>query len=92
LAADGVGAIAIDLPGVGQSTGNTTDGSKHHIAALLHRVRPVMAPTAITVVGHLIGGTIAYPDTRRIVTADVPGPGYRTARRVRCRVPMALTD
>ena len=73
--------IAVDLPGVGGSTGDPTDGSKTELAAVIHGlierlglVRPVLA-------GHDCGGMIAwayakaYDDLERVAILDTVIPG-----------------
>jgi pimeloyl-ACP methyl ester carboxylesterase len=73
--------IAVDLPGVGRSTGNATDGSKRQLADAVHRLIATMGLTDVTLVGQDIGGMIAYAyvrayeDIARAVIMDVVAPG-----------------
>ena len=81
LAAGSVRAIAIDLPGVGESAGAATDGSKRQIAGVVDQLLSVLGLTGVTLVGHDIGGMVTYaylrefPDLSRAVIMDVPVPG-----------------
>jgi pimeloyl-ACP methyl ester carboxylesterase len=73
--------IAVDLPGIGRSTGNATDGSKRQLADIVHRLITTMGLTDVTLVGQDIGGMIcyaylrAYRDIARAVIMDVVVPG-----------------
>ena len=60
LAAGHVHAIAIDLPGIGESTGEASDGSKHAVADIVHAVSETMGLRDLTVVGHDAGAMVAY--------------------------------
>jgi pimeloyl-ACP methyl ester carboxylesterase len=81
LAAGSARAIAIDLPGVGESAGAATDGSKRQIAGVVDQFLSVMGLTGVTLVGHDIGGMVTYAYLRayqgidRAVIMDVPLPG-----------------
>ena len=81
LAAGSVRAIAIDLPGVGESAGAAIDGSKRQIAEVVDQFLSVMGLTVVTLVGHDIGGMVTYAYLRayqgidRAVIMDVPLPG-----------------
>ena len=81
LAAGSVRAIAIDLPGVGESAGAATDGSKRQIARVVNQFLLTMGLTGVTLVGHDIGGMVTYAYLRayqgidRAVIMDVPLPG-----------------
>jgi pimeloyl-ACP methyl ester carboxylesterase len=79
--ADQARVIAFDLPGVGESTGDPTDGSKQELAAVVHGLvgelgleRPVLA-------GHDCGGMVAwsyakaYDDVSRVAILDTVIPG-----------------
>jgi len=72
---------AIDLPGVGGSGPGAAPGSKRAIAALVHGLADALGLTDVTLVGHDIGGMVAYaylrdfPDLARAVIMDVPIPG-----------------
>jgi len=78
---DGARAIAIDLPGVGESTGTGSVGSKLHLAATVRHVADALGLTDLTLVGHDVGGMIAYAylreygDTARVVVVDTVIPG-----------------
>jgi pimeloyl-ACP methyl ester carboxylesterase len=81
LASQQVRAVAIDLPGVGQSTGNPTDGSKQQLAATIHELVGELGLEDLTLVGQDVGGMIAYSylrafqDLTRAVIMDVAVPG-----------------
>jgi pimeloyl-ACP methyl ester carboxylesterase len=81
LAAGEFRAIAIDLPGVGESTPAVTDGSKRALAAVAHGLIEQLDLSGATLVGHDIGGMIAYAYLRRyqdvagVVIIDVVIPG-----------------
>jgi pimeloyl-ACP methyl ester carboxylesterase len=80
-AAHEVHAVAIDLPGVGGSSGESTDGSKRELARLLHGLIATLGLEDLTVVGQDVGGMIAYAllraenDLARVVIMDVVVPG-----------------
>jgi pimeloyl-ACP methyl ester carboxylesterase len=80
LAAEQFRAVAIDLPGVGQSTG-AADGSKRALAAVVHGLAGQLGLARPVIVGHDIGGMIAYAylrsyqDADRVVILDVVIPG-----------------
>lgn len=73
--------IAIDLPGVGGSTGDATDGTKCALARMVHEVAVAMGLGSFTLVGHDMGGMVAYAylrsydDLRGCVIMDVVIPG-----------------
>ena len=80
LASRNVRAVAIDLPGVGGSSGEPTDGSKRQIARVAHDVVHDMGLQDVTLVGQDVGGMVAYAYARayelaRVVIADVVIPG-----------------
>lgn len=81
LASRNTHAVAMDLPGVGKSSGNPTDGSKREIARLVHEVLTRMGLERVTLVGQDVGGMVAYAylraydDLARCVIMDVVIPG-----------------
>ena len=81
LAAGEFRAIAIDLPGLGESTPPVTDGSKRALAAVAHGLIDQLDLKDATLVGHDIGGMITYAYLRRyqdvasVVIVDVVIPG-----------------
>jgi pimeloyl-ACP methyl ester carboxylesterase len=90
LAAKDHRAIAIDLPGVGESTGDPTDGSKAAIAGVVHGLVDFLELRGITLVGHDAGGMAAYaylrrhadPAADRIVIMDTVVPGVEPWTKV----------
>ena len=75
-----VHVIAVDLPGVGGSTGDATDGSKRQVAARLHEMVTTLGLTDLTVVGQDAGALVAYAylrehDPRAVVLMEAPMPG-----------------
>jgi pimeloyl-ACP methyl ester carboxylesterase len=80
-AAGGARALAIDLPGIGESTGDATDGTKRHLAAKLRGLVAAIHLEDVTLVGHDIGGMVvhaylrAYGELRAAVVMDVFVPG-----------------
>jgi pimeloyl-ACP methyl ester carboxylesterase len=80
-AARDVRAIAVDLPGVGGSSGEPTDGSKRDVARVIHALIGAMGLTDVTLVGHDVGGMVAYAYLRQFsdiaaaVIMDVVIPG-----------------
>lgn len=60
LASEGPHAIAIDLPGIGESTGEATDGTKRAIAVTEHALVEEMGLRNLTVVGHDAGAMVAF--------------------------------
>lgn len=81
VAGDHIHMIAVDLPGVGDSTNTGLDGSKVSIAAVIHQLIGTLGLTGVTLVGHDIGGMVvyaylrAYQDIERAVIMNVPIPG-----------------
>jgi pimeloyl-ACP methyl ester carboxylesterase len=81
LAAPAHRVAAIDLPGIGGSTGISAPGTKAGIARLVHGVADTLGLTDLTLVGHDIGGMVTYAYLReftslpRAVIMDVPIPG-----------------
>ncbi len=81
LASQSVRAIAVDLPGIGASTGDATDGSKGALATKVHDLIAVLGLQGVTLVGQDVGGMVVYAylrryrDLRRAVIMDVVLPG-----------------
>jgi pimeloyl-ACP methyl ester carboxylesterase len=81
LAASNAHAIAIDLPGIGESAGVVTDGSKRQLAELVYALVSALEIKNLTLVGQDVGGMItyaylrAYEDIERAVIMDVVIPG-----------------
>lgn len=72
--------IAIDLPGVGASTGAVGGGSKREVASLVHGLVERLDLADLTLVGHDAGGMIAYAylrrhDAARVVIMNTVIPG-----------------
>jgi pimeloyl-ACP methyl ester carboxylesterase len=73
--------IAIDLPGVGQSKGEGLDGTTGQLAGIVHSLVEAMELADLTLVGHDVGGMIAYSylrrfgDVARVVIMDTLVPG-----------------
>ena len=73
--------VAIDLPGIGESSGAATDGSKRQLAAVVHELIATLGLRDVTLVGQDVGGMVAYPylrtyqDVARVVIMDVVLPG-----------------
>jgi pimeloyl-ACP methyl ester carboxylesterase len=88
LAAQDFHLLALDLPGVGRSTGDATDGSKAALARVVHGVIEALTPREVTLVGHDIGGMVTYSylrqfiDVRRAVIMDVVVPGISPWEKV----------
>lgn len=81
LAAGEFRAIAIDLPGVGLSPARAADGSKRVLAAVVHGLIGHLGLDRPVIVGHDIGGMVAYSYLRSfqhaagVVILDVVIPG-----------------
>jgi pimeloyl-ACP methyl ester carboxylesterase len=81
LAAPLARVVALDLPGVGQSTTPVRGGSKRELAAVIHALIDNLGLGDVTLVGHDVGGMIAYPylrqydDVPRVVIMDTVIPG-----------------
>ena len=76
----GARLIAIDLPGVGESTGPAAGGSKRELASLVHSLVKHLELADLTLVGHDAGGMVAYAylrryDAARVVIMDTVVPG-----------------
>jgi pimeloyl-ACP methyl ester carboxylesterase len=73
-------ALAIDLPGVGESTG-PSDGTTADLARIVHEVAVALGLRRLTLVGHDIGAMVAYSylrryhDVERVVIMDIVLPG-----------------
>ena len=74
-------AIAVDLPGIGGSTGDATDGTKAKLAETVHELISKMELKDVTLVGQDVGGMVvyaylrAYDDLAAAVIMDVVIPG-----------------
>ncbi|TCC61374.1 alpha/beta hydrolase [Kribbella pittospori] len=85
---DGMHAIAVDLPGIGESTGDATNGSKVALARVIHGLIDELRLNDPVLVGHDVGGmaTYAYLCTydglRAAVVMDVAVPGVDPWDRV----------
>jgi pimeloyl-ACP methyl ester carboxylesterase len=81
LAAPEAHVVALDLPGIGGSTGDPTDGSKQALAEVVHGVIAALGLRDVTLVGHDCGGMVtyaylrAYDDLRGAVIMDTVVPG-----------------
>ena len=64
LAAPTHHAIAVDLPGIGRSTG-ATDGTKRAVAEVVRLLVEQLGLRRLTLVGHDAGGMVAYAYLRR---------------------------
>jgi pimeloyl-ACP methyl ester carboxylesterase len=79
-AGDRARILALDLPGVGESAG-PSDGSTADLARIVHEVAVALDLRPLTLVGHDIGGMVAYsylrryPDVDRVVIMDIVLPG-----------------
>src|SRR5262245_10971114 len=70
LASLTVHAIAVDLPGVGESRGSATDGSKAALADVVHALVTSLDLRGVRIVGQDVGGMVAYAYLRRYGTAS----------------------
>jgi pimeloyl-ACP methyl ester carboxylesterase len=68
IAASTSHVVAIDLPGIGRSRGRLSSGAKREIAAVVHGLIAVMGLEDVTLVGHDIGGMVAYAYLRESAT------------------------
>jgi pimeloyl-ACP methyl ester carboxylesterase len=81
LAAPEAYVLALDLPGVGGSGGDATDGSKRALATKVHEVVAALGLRNVTLVGQDVGGMAAYAylrmfdDVDRFVIMDTVIPG-----------------
>lgn len=73
--------IAIDLPGIGRSAAGGLDGTKAQLAGIVHELVGEMGLSGLTLVGHDVGGMVAYSylrrftDAARVVIMDTLVPG-----------------
>ena len=80
-AQDDARIIALDLPGVGGSTGTAGGGSKLRLAQTIHALVRELGLTGATLIGHDAGGMAAYAylrqfdDVDRVVIMDTVIPG-----------------
>jgi pimeloyl-ACP methyl ester carboxylesterase len=80
-AGDSARCIAIDLPGIGASHGRVDGGAKHAHAEVVHALITQLAPEGATLIGHDVGGMIAYAylrtysDVARVVIVNTVIPG-----------------
>ncbi|MFB4308129.1 alpha/beta fold hydrolase [Actinomadura sp. GTD37] len=72
--------IAIDLPGIGGSSGSVAGGAKARIAEVVHGLVEKLGLDGLTLVGHDAGGMVAYAYLRRygadrvvIMNTVIPG-------------------
>jgi pimeloyl-ACP methyl ester carboxylesterase len=74
-------AVAIDLPGVGESTTTAGGGGKRVVAERVHELIQALELTDVTLVGHDAGGMVAYaclrryPQIARVVIMNTVIPG-----------------
>jgi pimeloyl-ACP methyl ester carboxylesterase len=74
-------ALAIDLPGIGESTQSVGSGRKSELAAVVHALIAALGLGEVTLVGHDIGGMVAYAylrrydDVARVASMDNVIPG-----------------
>jgi pimeloyl-ACP methyl ester carboxylesterase len=80
-AADGMHAVAVDLPGIGGSASAVTDGTKGELARAVHDLVFALQLEDVVMVGHDVGGMVAYSylrayaDLRAAVIMNVAVPG-----------------
>ncbi|RVX40290.1 pimeloyl-ACP methyl ester carboxylesterase [Nonomuraea polychroma] len=65
VAGDDARLIAVDLPGIGESAGAVTGGSKSRLAEVVHELVQRLNLTDVTLVGHDVGGMAAYAYLRQ---------------------------
>jgi len=82
--------LAIDLPGIGGSTGAVTHGTKRELAAAVHEIVVALDLHSPTLVGHDIGGMVVFAylrshgaDLSRAVIMDTVIPGVGPWDQVR---------
>lgn len=82
LAGEDVHALAVDLPGIGRSRVSNPPAAAHDIADMLHSVVTTLAPKRLALVGHDIGGQVAFAylnrhssDLDAVAIMDVVVPG-----------------
>lgn len=54
-------ALAINLSGIGQSTWDQTNGSKHQLATVVHELVTALGPEDLTLVSADAGGIRPFP-------------------------------
>jgi len=88
--AGGRRVLAIDLPGIGASTGAATHGTKRGLAAAVHEIVLALDLRSLTLVGHDIGGMVVFAYLRshgaglsRAVIMDTVIPGVAPWDQVR---------
>ena len=80
LGADQAHLVAIDLPGIGASTG-ASPTRKRQMAAVVGELIEAMGLEQVTLVGHDVGGAVAFfaahdnPDLARVVLVNTGVPG-----------------
>jgi pimeloyl-ACP methyl ester carboxylesterase len=89
LASSRAHTVALDLPGIGGSSGAASDGSKRQLAEIVHALVSALELTNVTLVGQDVGGMITYAyvrafeDIERAVIMDVVIPGVDPWEEVR---------
>jgi pimeloyl-ACP methyl ester carboxylesterase len=75
--------VAFDLPGLGDSTASRSGFEKATTAAQIHQATQRLGLGKVDLVGHDLGGLIAYPyatqfpdDVNRVVVLDTPLTGF----------------
>ncbi|WP_203836265.1 alpha/beta fold hydrolase, partial [Winogradskya humida] len=77
----GARMVAFDLPGVGESTGDATDGSKRALAEVVHGLIGTLGLDRPVLAGHDCGGMVAwsylqtYDDVSGVAILDTVVPG-----------------
>ncbi|GAA2595854.1 alpha/beta hydrolase [Winogradskya consettensis] len=80
-AAAGARMVAFDLPGVGESTGDATDGTKRSLAEVVHGLIGALGLHRPVLAGHDCGGMIGwsylqtYDDVAAVAILDTVVPG-----------------
>ncbi|MGE0548153.1 MAG: alpha/beta fold hydrolase [Kofleriaceae bacterium] len=84
-AADEAHCVAIDLPGIGGSRGAVAGGHKLALATVLHELIAALDLRGVTIVGHDVGGMIAYAYLREY--ADVVDSGVARVAIINTVIP-----